>query len=86
LARGWPMGTGVVEGAYGHLVTDRMEQSGMRWTQGGAQGVLDLRAVRLNGHGEAYWRFHRWQQHQRLYGLSNPPPGLAEGQALEWAA
>jgi hypothetical protein len=86
LARGWPIGTGVVEGACGHLVKDRMEQSGMRWTQAGAQGVLDLRAVRLNGHWEAYWRFHRWQQHQRLYGLSNPPPGLAEGQALELAA
>jgi hypothetical protein len=30
LARGWPMGTGVVEGACGHLVKDRMEQAGMR--------------------------------------------------------
>jgi hypothetical protein len=30
LARGWPIGTGVVEGACGHLVKDRMEQSGMR--------------------------------------------------------
>jgi hypothetical protein len=66
LARGWPMGTGVVEGACGHLVKDRMEPSGMRWTQAGAQAVLDLRAVRLNGHWEAYWQFHRQQQHQRL--------------------
>ena len=49
LARGWPIGTGVVEGACGHLVKDRMEQAGMRWTQVGAQAVLDLRAVRLNG-------------------------------------
>ncbi|MCA1599807.1 MAG: ISKra4 family transposase, partial [Chloroflexi bacterium] len=49
LARGWPIGTGVVEGACGHLVKDRMEQAGMRWTQAGAQAVLDLRAVRLNG-------------------------------------
>ncbi len=49
LARGWPVGTGVVEGACGHLVKDRMEQAGMRWTQDGAQAVLDLRSVRLNG-------------------------------------
>src|SRR5262249_39279715 len=43
LARGWPIGTGVVEGACGHLVKDRMEQAGMRWTQDGAQAMLDLR-------------------------------------------
>ena len=49
LAQGWPIGTGVVEGACGHLVKDRMEKAGMRWTIAGAQAVLDLRAVRLNG-------------------------------------
>lgn len=86
LARGWPIGTGVVEGACGHLVKDRMEQSGMRWTKAGAQAVLDLRAVRLNGHWDAYWQFHRRQQHERLYGRSAPAPELAEARALEWAA
>jgi hypothetical protein len=86
LACGWPIGTGVVEGACRHLVKDRMEQSGMRWTKGGAQAVLDLRAVRLNGHWEVYWQFHRNQQHQRLYGHFAPAPALAEAQALEWAA
>jgi hypothetical protein len=68
LAQGWPIGTGVVEGACGHLVKDRMEQAGMRWTKAGAQPILDLRAVRLNGDWDVYWQFHRQQQHQRLYG------------------
>ncbi|MGH8069992.1 MAG: hypothetical protein ACRERE_33060 [Candidatus Entotheonellia bacterium] len=86
LAHGWPIGTGVVEGACGHLVKDRMEQSGMRWTMSGAQPVLDLRAVRLNGHWDRYWLLHRQQQHQRLYGTSAPVPERMEGQALEWAA
>jgi hypothetical protein len=86
LAHGWPIGTGVVEGACGHLVKDRMEQAGMRWTPGGAQAVLDLRAVRLNGHWDAYWPLHRQQQHQRLYGPSAPGPALAEARALDWAA
>ncbi len=86
LARGWPIGTGVVEGACRHLVKDRMEQSGMRWTTDGAQAVLDLRAVRLNGHWDLYWQFHRQHQHQRLYGRSTPAPALAEARALEWAA
>jgi hypothetical protein len=86
LAQGWPIGTGVIEGACGHLVKDRMEQSGMRWTKAGAQTVLDLRAVRLNGHWERYWQFHRQQQHQLLYGTSVPVPEWAEGQAVELAA
>ena len=72
LARGWPIGTGVVEGACGHLVKDRMERSGMRWTRAGAQAMLDLRAVRINGDWDNYQTFHRHCQHQRLYGR---PPG-----------
>jgi hypothetical protein len=67
LARGWPIGTGVVEGACGHLVKDRMERSGMRWTREGAQALLDLRAVRINDDWDDYQAFHRRCQHQRLY-------------------
>jgi len=73
LARGWPIGTGVVEGACGHLVKARCDQSGMRWTLAGAQAVLDLRAVRLNGDWDAYWAFRRQRQHQRLYGTAAVP-------------
>ena len=86
LACGWPIGMGVIDGACGHLVKDRLEQSGMRWTTGGAQAVLDLRAVRLNGHWGTYWPFHRHQQHQGVYGRFAPAPALAETRALEWAA
>ncbi len=86
LARGWPIGTGVVEGACGHLVKDRMEQAGMRWTQAGAQAVLDLRAVRLNDDWDAYWAYHRQQQHQRVYGAAAPVPQAVEAQVLQLAA
>jgi len=85
LAQGWPIGTGVVEGACGHLVKDRMEQAGMRWTQEGAQAILDLRAVRSNGDWEAYWQFHRQQQHHRLYAAA-PTAALPEAQVLQMAA
>jgi hypothetical protein len=84
LARGWPIGTGVVEGACGHLVKDRMEQAGMRWTPAGAQAVLDLRAVRLSGRWDEYWVWHRAQQHQRLYGAA-PLPAPIEDQAANLA-
>ncbi|MDQ5852810.1 MAG: ISKra4 family transposase [Chloroflexota bacterium] len=86
LGRGWPIGTGVVEGACGHLVKDRMEQAGMRWTVEGAQAVLDLRAVRLNDDWDAYWAYHRQQQHQRLYGTAAPLPHPVEAQVLQLAA
>jgi hypothetical protein len=41
LEHGWPISSGVVEGACGHLVKDRMEQSGMRWTLTGAEAILE---------------------------------------------
>lgn len=88
LAQGWPIGTGVVEGACGHLVKDRMEQAGMRWTKPGAQAVLDLRAVRLSGQWDAYWQFHRQHQHTRQYGppTALPPPSETQLLALADAA
>jgi hypothetical protein len=86
MARGWPIGTGVVEGACGHLVKDRMEQAGMRWRQDGAQAILDLRAVRLTGDWDAYWQFHRQKQHERLYGATAPVPVRVEAQILKRAA
>jgi len=63
-----------------------MQQAGLRWTQPGAQVVLDLRGVCLTGHGDAYWRFHRQQQHTRLYGHTTVVPATVEDQALELAA
>jgi hypothetical protein len=48
LAAGYPIGSGVVEGACRHLVKDRMERTGMRWTVSGARAILNLRAVYLN--------------------------------------
>lgn len=86
LAQGWPIGTGVVEGACGHLIKDRFEQSGMRWTPVGAQPLLDLRAVRINGDWDAYHDFRRQRQHQRLYGARGMASPSTESIVLEMAA
>lgn len=86
LAAGWPIGTGVVEGACGHLVKDRMEQAGMRWSEDGAQAMLDLRAVRLNGDWERYWAFHLAQQRQRMYGSTAAQAHAPEAVVLQSAA
>lgn len=45
LRRGYPIATGIIEGACRHLVKDRMERSGMRWSLPGAQAMLHVRAI-----------------------------------------
>jgi hypothetical protein len=74
LAAGWPIATGVIEGACRHLIGDRLDITGARWGLDGAEAVLTLRAVISNGDFEEYWRFHLAREHQRLY------PGTAQGQ------
>jgi len=72
LANGYPIGTGVIEGACRHLVKDRFERAGMRWSRDGAQVMLDLRAVYLNGDWDDFQRFRRHQAHLKRYGASHP--------------
>ncbi len=67
LALGLPIASGAVEGACKNLVKDRMERSGMRWCVPGAEAVLKLRAVKLSGDMDEYWRFHIRQEQNRLY-------------------
>ena len=82
LANGWPIASGVIEGACRHLVKDRCELSGMRWTKVGVENLLQLRAVVENGDWAAYQRFHQEQRHQRLYHLPWPAQDLLENQIL----
>jgi hypothetical protein len=48
IEKGYPVSSALVEAACGHLVKERMEQSGMRWSSKGAQNIMDIRAVKLN--------------------------------------
>ena len=65
LAAGWPVATGVIEGACRHLVKDRMGITGARWSTNGAQAILWLRVIHANGDHDAYWHWHLRQEHQR---------------------
>ncbi|HEY6354150.1 MAG TPA: ISKra4 family transposase [Burkholderiaceae bacterium] len=49
LARGYGIGSGAVESAHKQVVHARLRQAGMRWSVRGAQHVLALRALLLNG-------------------------------------
>lgn len=58
LSQGYPIGSGVVEGACRHLVRDRMERTGMRWDVTGSQAMLHTRSTFVNGE----WR--RFLEHR----------------------
>ena len=67
LAAGYPIGSGVAEGACRHLVKDRMEQTGMRWTVEGAQAMLHVRALYLNDQWEEFHEHRVEREQARLY-------------------
>jgi len=67
LSRGWPIATGIVEGACRHLIKDRMDITGARWGLAGAEAVLKLRAIKANGDFDAYWHFHLNQERHHVH-------------------
>jgi hypothetical protein len=67
LAAGYPIGSGVVEGACRHLVKDRMEQTGMRWRIAGAQAVLSLRAIYVNDDWDTFHTARIQAEQLKLY-------------------
>jgi len=91
LAAGYPIATGVIEGACRYLVKDRMEVTGARWSLRGAEAVLRLRSLRASGDFEAYWAFHLMQEQKRNHAAHyadgrvptpNPRRGKANGASL----
>jgi hypothetical protein len=67
LKKGWPVATGVIEGACRHIVKDRMDITGARWGLEGAEAILRLRALIASGDFDAYWRFHLRREHERIH-------------------
>jgi hypothetical protein len=59
IEKGYPISSALVESACGHLVKERMEQTGMRWSSQGAQDVLDARAIKQNQHTTQFMNFAR---------------------------
>ncbi|MFH1602584.1 MAG: ISKra4 family transposase [Pseudomonadota bacterium] len=65
LSAGLPIASGVVEGACRHLVNDRMNLTGARWSLQGAEAVLRLRALRSSEDFDDYWGFHEIHEYER---------------------
>ena len=62
LAAGMPIASGVIEGACRHLIQDRLEVTGARWSLDGAEAVLTSRSLRSRGDFDASWTFHLAQE------------------------
>jgi len=82
LSNGWPIASGVIEGACRHFVKDRCELSGMRWLQSGAENLLRLRAVAENNDWDDYQIYRKQQRHLRLYGSLQASSQSIETQSL----
>jgi hypothetical protein len=67
LTRGYPIGSGVIEGACRNLINDRLELTGMSWSPQGAEAVMRLRAVHLNNDWDSFWNYRRTSERKRLY-------------------
>ena len=67
LARGYPIASGVIEGACRHYVKDRMERAGMNWIVPGAQALLDLRSVYLNDQWDDFQEFAIARETARIH-------------------
>jgi len=67
LQQGWPIATGIIEGACRHLVKDRMDLTGARWGLHGAEAILKLRALHSNSDFDTYWTWHLAQEQRRVH-------------------
>ena len=67
LSAGYPIATGVIEGACRHVIKDRMEQGGMRWTLAGAQAMLNVRAVNASDAEEEFGVWRREAEAKRVH-------------------
>jgi len=78
LAAGYPIASGVIEGACRHVVKDRLERTGMHGTIPGAQAMLKLRCVAINGQWDKFTQFRLQRETERLY------PERKANETVEW--
>jgi len=67
LSHGYPIGTGVIEGACRHLVKDWMERTGMRWRLSSAAAMLNVRAMFQSSHWETFHQTRIEKEQSQLH-------------------
>ena len=74
LEKGWPIATGMIEGACRFVIEDRFGITGARWSPDGAETILKLRAVVVNGDLDDYMNYYKERYRERA-----PPRPLRRG-------
>jgi hypothetical protein len=67
LQAGYPIASGVIEGACRHIIKDRMEQGGMRWTLAGAEAMLNVRSVCASSEWEDFGAWRQAEEASRVH-------------------
>jgi hypothetical protein len=67
LAAGYPIASGVIEGACRHVVKDRLERTGMTWITDGAQSMLSLRCIHLCEQWDEFTEFRIQHETERIH-------------------
>jgi len=67
LNKGFPIASGIIEGACRHLINDRFDITGARWGLRSAEAVLKLRAIKSSGDLDDYYEFYKKQELKRNY-------------------
>ena len=67
LAAGYPIASGVIEGACRHLVKNRMERTGMRWREPNAVAMLYVRALKVTGLWEPFQIHRQSAERERVH-------------------
>ncbi len=77
LEKGWPIATGMIEGACRFVIEDRFGITGARWSPDGAEVILKIRAVVVNGDLDAYMNYYK-QRYRDEHHLSRYDPATIE--------
>ena len=67
LEAGYPIASGIIEGACRTVIKDRMERSGMRWVFEGAHAMMGLRSIHLSDLWDEFQEFFIMKETERLY-------------------
>jgi len=67
LESGFPIASGVIEGACRHLINDRLDITGARWSLQGAESMLKLRSLKSSDDFKNYWKFYKKMSKKRNY-------------------
>lgn len=72
LREGYPIASGVIEGACRHVVGDRLDRTGTRWTVDGAVSMLATRTTYLSDDWNDYQQFRIKREQTRLHPAMKP--------------